>query len=303
MLAAASSCSRERPPPAPADASRAREVPPDPPPKEADAPHRANLGHSRRLYLPTWLSSRGGTYDLVVHFHGMGSLQEKNVERVRLDAAVVSVNLGAGTEVYGAAFRDPQAFDRLLESAEAEIASTDRVPGAKIGRIALTAWSAGFLSVAKILASSPSASRVDAILLADGFFTSFKDVKKRAVNEAALTPFVAIVEQASRGERLFALTHSSIPTQGYPSVEETVGKLLEMAAIPKIPSDQTGPGEMRTTYEVDRGDFHVKGYRGVTAKDHVAHIKSMGETMYPYLKARWTKPAADAATPPHSSAP
>jgi hypothetical protein len=46
---------------------------------------------------------------------------------------------------------------------------------------------------------------------------------------------------------------------------------------------------MREIYETNRGDFHVKGFEGMTAKDHIDHIWAMGETMYPYLRARWTR--------------
>jgi hypothetical protein len=61
---------------------------------------------------------------------------------------------------------------------------------------------------------------------------------------------------------------------------------------------------MHETYTVDRGAFHVKGYEGVTAGDHIKQITAMGETLYPYLKARWAEqdaappPAVAGATPP-----
>ncbi len=36
-------------------------------------------------------------------------------------------------------------------------------------------------------------------------------------------------------------------------------------------------------------DFHVAGYEGETAKDHVDHIKAMAETLLPYLRERWSR--------------
>jgi hypothetical protein len=61
-------------------------------------------------------------------------------------------------------------------------------------------------------------------------------------------------------------------------------------------SKLVGPRDMHETYVVDRGAFHVKGYEGVTAGDHIKQIHAMGETLYPYLKARWEQPEAGGAT-------
>ncbi len=256
-------------------------------------PYRAKLGHGAELYLPSWFSAREGGYDLIVHFHGLGKLQEANLDRSPINAAVVTVNLGVGTDPYAHAFRDARAFQKLLGATEAEIEKSGRAKGATNRRIALSAWSAGFVSIARILSDPTNASKVDAVLLADGFFTSFTNVKKRSINTASLDRFAALAAEAGKTEKLFAITHSAIPTLDYPSVEETVTKLLLMTANPKRPSKAIGPREMRERYVVDRGAFHVKGYAGVTAKDHVKQILAMGETLYPYLKERWDAPEPD----------
>ncbi|WP_146650870.1 hypothetical protein [Labilithrix luteola] len=262
---------------------------------ENTTPYRANLGNGAELFLPPWFAPRAGRYDLIVHFHGLGKLQESNLEHTKLDAAVVSVNHGVGTDAYGNAFKDPRAFADLVAAAEEEIDKSTRAHGAKLGRIALSAWSAGFVSISKILNDPVNVERIDAVLLADGFFTSFIDEKKHRMNVTPLEKFARIADSASRDEKLFAITHSSIPTSGYPSVTETVAKLLEMTGSAKIPLDTTGPGPMHALYGVDQGSFHVKGYEGVLAGDHIRQITSMGETLWPYLKTRWDRPRLDAA--------
>jgi hypothetical protein len=296
-LAASVAGCTDRPPPARvADASdRAPREPVVESPKKAPpnlAPHRAKLAHGAELYLPPWFSPDHGSYDLIVHFHGLGKLQEGNLDRCPINAAVVSINMGVGTDGYSAAFRDAQAFQKLLDETQGEIDKSGRAPEAKIKRIALSAWSAGFVSVAKIMSDPANAEKIDAVVLADGFFTSFTNVKKRTINTASLERFVTLVDIASKGEKLFAITHSSIPTLDYPSVDETVTKLLEMTSNAKTPSKNVGPRNMKEIYVVDRGAFHVKGYEGVTAGDHIKQIQAMGETLYPYLKTRWETPAA-----------
>jgi hypothetical protein len=287
-------CSRDRvaPQPSPPASSPrssvvegAREI-------EASGPYRASVGRAE-LYLPPWFSPKHGGYDLIVHFHGERRWQEANVTHAHLNVAVLSINLGAGTDPYANAFRTPESFERLLADTEAEIARSGRADGAERRRLALSAWSAGFSSIARVMTDA-LAERVDAILLADGFFTFFSDPKKRTVNAAGLQKFARFADAARRGEKLFALTHTTIPTGPYPSVQECTAKLLELLDEPKVPTNAVGPRAMHAIYTVDRGSLHIHGFEGTTAADHVKQLHAMGETVYPYLKARWE--GADATT-------
>lgn len=62
-----------------------------------------------------------------------------------------------------------------------------------------------------------------------------------------------------------------------------------MLALPSASSHVEGPRKMRETYAANRGDFHVHGYEGLTAKDHIDHIWAMDETEFSYLRARWER--------------
>jgi hypothetical protein len=262
---------------------------------EASGPYRASVGRAE-LYLPAWFSPRQGGYDLLVHFHGEKRWQEANVAHAHLNVAVLTINLGAGTDPYGHAFRSPESFERLLADTEAEIARSGRAENAQRRRLALSAWSAGFSSIARVMTDT-LADRVDAILLADGFFTYFSDPKKRTVNAAGLQKFVRFADAARRGEKLFALTHTTIPTGPYPSVQECTATLLELLDEPKIATNAIGPRAMQGIYSVDRGSLHIRGFEGTTAADHVKQLHAMGETVYPYLKARWENGERAAARP------
>jgi hypothetical protein len=264
---------------------------------ESTTAYHARLGRGAELYLPPWFAARKGGYDLIVHFHGEGRWQQANIEHARLNVAVVSMNLGMGTDPYANAFKNADAFDRLLADTHAEIMKSGRAEGAVLRRIALSAWSAGFSSIARVMTEGV-AQRVDAVLLADGFFTHFTDPKKRTVNARGLEKFARYAEAAGRDEKLFAITHTTIPTGPYPSVQECVVKLLEMLDLTKTPALSTGPRNMHQVYAVDRGSFHIRGFEGTRASDHVIQLHAMGETVYPWLKARWDKQDEEAATAP-----
>jgi hypothetical protein len=247
-------------------------------------PARAHFGFVD-LYVPTFFHPVAGTYDLVVHFHGLSSVQERNFEQAGVNAVIASVNVGLSSDAYSRAFSSPTAFDALLATTQRLLDGTDRAPGARLGRIALSAWSAGFAAVGAILGQPRVAERIDAILLADGPHANY--VASHQVNDKALEKWAHFAEAAMRSEKLFALTHSSIPTVGYPSTTETVGELLKLTSLEKEPVDGIGPRGMRPIYESTRGDCHVEGFEGQTARDHVDQIKAMGETMLPYLRDYW----------------
>src|SRR6476469_7604430 len=108
-------------------------------------PYRAKLTPGAELYVPGWFSPTKGGYDLIVHFHGLGKLQEANIEKAELNVAVVSINLGVGTDPYENAFKNPAVFQKLLADVQEEIDKSGRGHGSHLHRLALSAWSAGFV--------------------------------------------------------------------------------------------------------------------------------------------------------------
>jgi hypothetical protein len=252
----------------------------------ASEPSRVHFGRAD-LYVPTFFHPIGETYDLVVHFHGISSLQERNLEQAGVNAVIVSINLGVSSDAYSGAFSPPNAFDTLLASTQHVLDNTRRAPGAHLGRIALSAWSAGFAAVGAILRQPALAGRIDAVLLADGPHVNY--MASHQINDRALEKWARFAQAAMRNEKLFALTHSSIPTIGYASTTETVGELLKLTSLEKQPVDAVGPRGMRPVYESTRGDYHVEGFEGRTASDHIDQIRAMGETLLPYLRDFWSR--------------
>ena len=238
--------------------------------------------------MPTFFQPVDGRYDLIVHFHGMASVQESNIEKARLNAVVVSTTLGFGSGPYEDAYRDPGAFVRLIATSQWAMEKSGRAPGARLGRIALSSWSAGYGAAVFHPRQQANANRIDALLMAEGPHSDYLD-KEHHVDDAPLAKYLRIAKAARAGDKLFVMTHSAIRTDDYPSTTETIGELLELASVEKVPHEAVGPRGMQEIYESDSGDFHVKGYEGDAVKDHVDHIRAMGVTMYPYLKRRWER--------------
>jgi hypothetical protein len=254
---------------------------------EASRATRGNLA----VYLPSEIAIRQQngepTFDLVIHFHGAAKNQEYNVDEAKLPAVIVSVNEGIASDSYGKAWSAPKAIDRVVKFAEDEVGK-QRESGAKVGRIALSSWSAGGASVKNILQHSGDSDgdRIDAVILADGVFSYWEDSKKQVVKREPLDPIINFGKKALNGEKLMIITHTAIATD-YPNVETCTKVVLDALDLQKgEAAPLTQPQGGSPTYAVDRGGFHVRGVDGKGPEDHIAQIRSLDDS-YSELRRRW----------------
>jgi hypothetical protein len=152
------------------------------------------------------------TYDLVMHFHGAHPYVKDLIEKANINAVVAVFNAGNGAEKYSQAYGAGGTLSSLLR--QIDMATAPLCPDAKAGRVALTAWSAGYGAAERLVSREEDRARVDAILLADGLHAGFMDRWKRNFAPNALQPFRDFGELAKANQKLFAITHSSIATQG-----------------------------------------------------------------------------------------
>lgn len=228
------------------------------------------------VYVPPRLAVRDGRVDLLVHFHGLSDLQEKNVEEAGLSAVVVSVNEGVGSDAYSRAVASPGALDALIDKA-LRVARTSRATELEPGRIALSGWSAGGAAVKTLLARDPT--RIDAAFVADGIFSTF-DESGEAAAPGPLAAYVAYAERARAGEALFVLTHTAIDTVGYPSTRLCTAKVLSALGLSPAAALE---GQV---YDVEQGGLVIRGRDGKGKEAHIDEIRALDEA-YVRLARRW----------------
>jgi hypothetical protein len=255
-----------------------------------DSPRRHVTSNGRVVSLPSGCRAVEKPFDLLVHFHGAPTAVEPAFERSGIDGVLAILNLGTGSGRYDEAFQFTGAFDGLLARTTAVV--RELCPGSKgtVRRIALSAWSAGYGSVFRILEKPETAGRVDAVLLADGLHAGFEYGRRNERRPAAvqMAPFVTFADQAVAGKKLFALTHSSIGTP-YASTTETANFLLSEVNVERqatnLPSLRPG---MSIRSRADSESFHVLGFNGTNEAAHCDHLHAFGDTLLPYLKQRWS---------------
>jgi hypothetical protein len=212
---------------------------------------------------------------LFIHFHGAPWLIEQHIAEHLPLAALITVQLGAGSSVYGRPFAEEKLFADLIAEAE-------RTLGAKHGwsSITLSGFSAGYGAIRAILRHPAHFENVDGVLLLDGFHASYDPEGKTLaeggeVSGRDIDSYVAFAREAVRDRKHFVITHSQIHPGTYASTTECSNELLRELGLRKEMSQNPGPMGMYQITKASKGTIHVFGYAGETAADHVDHLHAM----------------------------
>ncbi|HLM71435.1 MAG TPA: hypothetical protein VK459_02040, partial [Polyangiaceae bacterium] len=255
------------------------------------------------LSVPPAFRSDDGAFDLFVHFHGNTQLVEESFVAAKINALVYVVNLGTGSGVYEDKYTQPAIFDDALTRVRDTIEKRG-LQGAKMRRLALSSWSAGYGAITKILESKKNFERVDALLMLDGLHVAYMDQKaKTGVDKGRLGPFIRFANEAAQGKKLFSITHGDTETHGYASTGQAADAILNEIGAKRSPASGTPPRVtlaaaaaavaksaerwLEQTSEAQVGGMRVRGYVGKTPEHHMAHLIQMSVTVLPELAERW----------------
>src|SRR5215510_2301223 len=212
---------------------------------------------------------------LLIHFHGAPWLVERHVAEHLPQAALITVQLGAGSSVYRRPFEQAETFRRMLREASDEL-------HLKHGwsSITLSGFSAGYGAVREILRSPEYFAQVNNVLLLDGMHASYIPEGKPLADGGAIDgkdvdSFVNFAKEVRRGNKSFVVTHSEIFPGTYASTTECADYLLSQLGLQSRAQLRQGPDGMQQLSAVDRGGFHVRGYAGNSAPDHVDFLHAM----------------------------
>ncbi len=232
--------------------------------------------------------TKGGGFDLIVHFHGHYPIRKEFVKTAE-GTVMVAIDLGVGSGAYYQAFAAPAAFEKLLDSVVDEMKRRSGREKVYIRKLALSSWSAGYGAVAQIL-NQPAGKKVDALILLDSVHAGYANAAKKTLKTEQLTPFLAFARKASRGKGFMFQSHSSIIPPGYASTQEVSHYLVGELGGKMKSSKRDDVLGMKMFERFDRGNYHVRGYRGDDKPDHCAHLGLMKDVMRVHINRRWHSP-------------
>jgi hypothetical protein len=110
--------------------------------------------------------------------------------------------------------------------------------------------------------------------LADGLHSDLED----SIMNKQMKDFTRFAKDAADGEKIMILTHSRIEPETYASTTETADYLLNHLGLEREIVDVKD--EIGNRYsEVHKENFHLYGYKGDTAEDHMKHLYHMDKML------------------------
>lgn len=258
------------------------------------------------FFVPKTFSSRDGSYDLLVHFHGNVKVVLESLERSKLNAVLAVINLGTGSAPYQDAYAVPGAYETLLSDVQSAL-RTRGLASPRLRRVALSSWSAGYGAIGSVLTWREGRDPLDALLVLDGIHVGWMPGGETELMKQKMTAFIEAAHVAASGEMLFTITCSQIDPPGYAGSRRTANFLLgvgeehgdliaEELQTPRVLKLKSMVGAVAKEDEralipvrdVHVGLLHVREYEGQRRGDHMAHLFQMGATVLPELVERWS---------------
>ena len=240
---------------------------------------RVDLGDEATLFVPEGFHAPGGVVDVLLHLHGAPSVVEPALVASKWPGVLVEFNRKGLSSVYTRPFADPTLFPRLLDGVPKALRERKLVEGAKLGRVTVSSFSAGFGGVREILKVPGNVARIDSIIMADSIYAGYEgDPASRKVDPRLMVGFREFAGLAASGSKTFVVTHSAQVPEGYASTTETADDLIRSVGGEATPGRvDRGEGWVETR-EFRKGGFRVVGFEGREAEDHMRHLRRISET-------------------------
>ena len=198
------------------------------------------------------------------------------------DALVAAtINLGAGSGVYGIALEGSTKFP-ILVKAISDSMQQKPARSIKIQKVILSGFSAGYGAIRKIVGTPQNFNRVDAILLLDGIHASYVPERRvlaegGQIDSSGVAAFIRFAADAARKDsgKKFLITHSEISPGTFVSTTEAADFILQKLGIKRQSVLKWGPLGMQQLSAARQHHFAVLGFAGNTAPDHADHLHAL----------------------------
>ena len=226
--------------------------------------------------LPTRRANLTEPSPIWLHLHGAPAVLETNFAAMGAPGVLVHLSLPGLSKVYADYFTDPEAFRQLLRATEAVLRRRTQSNG--LGRVTVSAFSAGFGGVRELLRQPEALERIDVLVMADSIYCGYAgDIAARQVDEELMAGFARFAQLAGKGEKTFLVSHSRQVPIGYASTTETADYLIARLEGERRPAARSRwPGGLVLRTEFSAGRFQVLGFDGDGADDHMRHLREIG---------------------------
>jgi hypothetical protein len=228
------------------------------------------------LFIPRSMRLRGEPVDLLVHFHGAPWAIEEQLYRSKKKAVLIAISYKGLSEAYRKPFEDREKFGKILDEGLSKLREGTGDQRLQWRRVGVSAFSAGYGAVREILKEPRYYDLISDLVFADSIHCGYE--KDGSVEQASLAPFLQFARDAAAGKKKMLLTHSEIEPKTYASTTETSNYLILGVGGKRVPACGTNSRKMKLLTRFDKGGFHVRGFAGNTAPDHMNHLYILSDS-------------------------
>jgi hypothetical protein len=278
----------------------ARAVPP-PMPKRPIAPSTQpdagktiiieEAGNSFTLFIPnSWRPQADGGTLLTINFHGTPWFLIQEYLRRGLTTPLLAYAPGEGSTIYRKSFEDPTRLERLLRLVEHELKKQGAPANTQITALDISSISAGYGAVREIVKQPQYVKMIRRIVLADSLYASWDPASTQPgatprPDPENITPWLPYIRAAARGEKVFILTHSQVPTANYANSAATAKALIDAVgaksvAVPKGTLPATFDPDYPLLARADLNGFHIWSYGGADPGAHMTHARHLADVWH-----------------------
>ena len=215
---------------------------------------------------------------LWIHLHGATDTVERAFAQVGAPGVLVTLTLPGLSKVYADHFAPPEAFENLLREAAAIVRRARGGGEWTPAHITVSSFSAGFGGVRQLLRQPAAFERIGTLVMADSIYCGYAGpVVERQVDPALMEGFLRYARLAADGKRRMLITHTRQVPEGYASTTETADYLISQLGGGRAGRGAEWGDGLVETGRFSRAGFEVIGFEGAEAKDHLQHLRSLGD--------------------------
>lgn len=226
---------------------------------------------------------------LTLHFHGASWFMQQEHARRGARHPLLVANAKEGDAAYETDVMTPGVMEGVLSQTTARLAALTGAGDARIARLELSGFSAGYAGVRGVLrlpAFEPMVARVmlnDSLYVGDGPDSAPPDNRRPRRGADGIDPIVDFARKAMKGERELLMAFSSTPSfrsVGPMDCARAILAALELKPV-EVEPDSMPAASVSADYQlawmVDSGKAHFWCYRAAERPIHLAHVRNQAD--------------------------
>jgi len=242
------------------------------------------------LFIPANTAfNADGTTTLAIHFHGTAWFMQQEHVRRGATHPLLTANSKKADAAYEIDIMSSGTLASLLKQTAEALAKSSGHPGARIGRLELSGFSAGYAGVRGVLRLPEFEPRVASVLLSDSLYTRDgpdskpPEIRKPSRGLSGIDPFLDFARKAAAGERALLMEFSSTPSLGSVgpmdcarTIIDALGILICEVPLNSIPA-ASETADYQLMWRADSGGAHFWCYRAAERPIHLSHIRNTAD--------------------------